>query len=211
MVWLLAAEHGVNPPRATDDMDIAVDIQSDKTNLRRICEWLEAHDLSLEGISTDGIGHRYTSRSNVEVGQVSFDVLAPDHIGLRADLVTTPPARTLQAPGARLALKSAESIPIQVEHQTGYVLRPTLIAAIMIKAAATTISGRPNPGRDWSDVAFLLTLINEPLSLARSLSSNDRRRLRRVEALLDPSHSAWQMLGQESAKRGSTALEFLIG
>jgi hypothetical protein len=33
MVWLLAAEHGVNPPRATDDVDLVVDIRSDPAGM----------------------------------------------------------------------------------------------------------------------------------------------------------------------------------
>jgi hypothetical protein len=35
MVWLLAIEHGVDPIRLTDDVDVAVDIRADQGAIRR--------------------------------------------------------------------------------------------------------------------------------------------------------------------------------
>jgi hypothetical protein len=40
MVWLLAAEHGVTPLRATDDVDVVVDIRSEPTGIQALCGWL---------------------------------------------------------------------------------------------------------------------------------------------------------------------------
>lgn len=34
MVWLLGAEHGVDPPRATDDVDLVVDIRAEPAGIR---------------------------------------------------------------------------------------------------------------------------------------------------------------------------------
>src|SRR5579864_8991739 len=70
--------------------------------------WLESCHLKLEGMNTDGIGHRYVSSTFQGPGRVVFDVLAPDNVGERADLTTSPPARTVSAPGIRKkALASA--------------------------------------------------------------------------------------------------------
>src|SRR5260370_38493412 len=57
MVWLLATEHGADPPRATDDIDLVVDIRAEPTGIRDICRWLEDQGFDLDGISPEGIGH----------------------------------------------------------------------------------------------------------------------------------------------------------
>ena len=99
MVWLLAAEHHADPPRATDDVDVVVDVRAEPTGIRKLCLWLEERDFDLEGISPEGIGHRYVKPANPGPGQIIFDVLAPDNVGKRANLSTTQGARTLEAPG----------------------------------------------------------------------------------------------------------------
>jgi len=108
MVWRFANEHNVDPIRATEDVDVVVDIRADQQAIRRLCSWLESCHLKLEGMNTDGIGHRYVSSTFQGPGRVVFDVLAPDNVGERADLTTSPPARTVSAPGIRKkALASA--------------------------------------------------------------------------------------------------------
>jgi hypothetical protein len=59
MVWLLAAEHGATPVRATNDVDVVADIRADPTGIQAICTWLEGNNFSLDGISPEGVGHRY--------------------------------------------------------------------------------------------------------------------------------------------------------
>lgn len=94
--------------------------------------------------------------------------------------------------------------------RSGYVLRPTLIAAILAKAAAAKIPGRENPERDWSDLAFLLTLIPDPMASAAELSKVQRKKLRTASAILKENHPAWRRLGAR-ARLGITTLQFLIG
>jgi hypothetical protein len=62
MVWLLAHEYDVRPMRATDDVDIVVDIRADKGLIRRLCGWLESHGFELERIGTDSL-----SKSNMAI------------------------------------------------------------------------------------------------------------------------------------------------
>jgi hypothetical protein len=113
--------------------------------------------LRLEGTSTDGIGHRYLSTAYQGPGKVAFDVLAPDNVGERADLTTSPPARTVSAPGSRAALDAARPVQVAFGDRAGHVLCPSLLTAILAKAAATTIPVRENRDRDWVDAAFLLS------------------------------------------------------
>jgi hypothetical protein len=69
---------------------------------------------------------------------------------------------------------------------------------------------RENPDRDWADLAFLLSLIPDPISAADQLTKSQRRKLRTARPLLDENHFAWRPLGQRG-RDGITALEFLIG
>jgi hypothetical protein len=210
MVWLLACEYGVAPTRVTEDVDVVVDIRADQRLMARICAWLELHHFKLDEISADGIGHRYLSTTYSGPGRVAIDILAPENMGDRADLTTTPPARTVSAPGTRGTLDDAAPLEILLGDRSGYILRPQLISAIIAKAAATEIPIRQNPERDWADLAFLLSLIPDPVSAADQLTKSQRRRLRRiVTPLLDEDHFAWRLLG-ERARDGIAALEFLI-
>lgn len=198
MVWLLAHEHDVDPIRTTEDVDVVVDIRGNQRLITHTCAWLEARGFSLDGISADGIGHRYVSATYDGPGKVAFDILAPENLGERADLTTSPPARTVSAPGTRDALDAAEPLEILLGDRSGHVLRPKLIFAILVKAAATRIPVRTNPERDWADLAFLLTLIPDPASTAAQLSNPQRRKLRAVNALLSEDHPAWRPLGPRS-------------
>jgi hypothetical protein len=83
------------------------------------------------------------------------------------------------------------------------------MAALLAKAAATTIPGRENPDRDWNDAAFLLTLLADPIGAAAQLTKGQKRSLYTIKALLDVNHPIWRQLG-ERARLGRTALEFLL-
>jgi len=110
MVWLLAREHSVEPIRATEDIDVVIDIRADQGLMKRICAWLEERAFDLEGICADTIGHRYVSTTYTGPGKVAFDILAPENVGDRADLTTSPPARTVPAPGTRELLSAGERL-----------------------------------------------------------------------------------------------------
>jgi hypothetical protein len=56
MVWLLAAEHGTEPPRATDDIDLVVDVRARPAGVRHICAWLEPQSAPRES-ATGTSGH----------------------------------------------------------------------------------------------------------------------------------------------------------
>jgi len=211
LVWLLAAEHGAVPPRATDDVDVVVDVRAEPAGVRTVCSWLESRGLELEGINAHGIGHRYVRPADPGPGMVIFDVLAPDNVGPRAKLTTSPPARTVAAPGGRLALNSAEAVRVSIGGRAGTVMRPSLLAAILVKAAATTLATRTNRDRDWTDAAFLLSLVPDPIAMTAELVRADRTRLRRLTPLLDSGHAAWRPLGDERARLGHATLEFLVG
>ena len=49
MVWLFANEHDVDPIRATEDVDVVVDIRADQQAIRRLCNWLSPAISSSKG------------------------------------------------------------------------------------------------------------------------------------------------------------------
>lgn len=70
--------------------------------------------------------------------------------------------------------------------------RPALLGAIIAKALAVDVDDAPDAQR--LDLAFLLSLVDEPLDLATQMSPKDRRRLRVGTELADPQHPDWQLL-----------------
>jgi hypothetical protein len=210
MVWLLAAEHGATPLRATDDVDVVVDIRSEPTGIQALCGWLEENEFGLEGINPEGIGNRFVKPANPGPGNIVFDVLALDNAGPRANLSTTGGARTVEAAGSRRALNSADRVEVTVADKTGWVYRPNLLAAVILKAAATTIPTRTDVEIDLSDAAFLLSLIPDPLAAARKLSKSDRGPLRSLTPLLDENHRAWRPLGRDRSRLGQTTLDLML-
>lgn len=124
--------------------------------------------------------------------------------------MTTRGARTLEATGSRKALNSAERVQVSVAHTIGWVYRPELAAAIILKAAATTIPTRAETEIDLTDAAFLLSLVPDPLAAAHSLSKSDRTQLRGLIPLADENHQAWRPLGRNRSRLGKTTLEVML-
>ena len=138
---------------------------------------------------------------------VGIDVLAPEGLGPRADLTTTPPGRTLEVPGGSQALSRTQFVPVRFQHSTGYVPRPSLLGAIICKAVAVDVDDLPNAKR--ADLALLLSLVEAPLLLANELTSKDKARLRRRIEMSNPEHPAWHTLNTDNADRGRAAYRLL--
>lgn len=221
MVSLLVLEHDAQVDvRPTIDVDVIVDIRAYQRGTSQIAAWLESQEFAHDGMSPEGIGHRYVrdlAKTDNQLGQVIFDILAPEGGGHRASLGTTPPARTVEVPGGTQALRRAEVINIDVQDVTGLykatgsVRRPSILGAIIAKASATTIATRANPERDWQDLAHLLAIVPDPVSLKAELKSKDRQRLRKILELEDREHTAWQLLSTDQYRRAIATLDFLLG
>jgi hypothetical protein len=102
MVLLHALERGQVPPQISQDGDLIADIRSDSTAITQVVTELESLGFELAGISIDGLAHRYTRRAHPK--PVVVDVLAPEGLGIRSDLTTSPPGRTIEVPGGTQAL-----------------------------------------------------------------------------------------------------------
>lgn len=85
MVLLHAVENGQVPPQVSQDGDVIADVRAVPGALTRVVTDLEAMGFALQGISADGLAHRY-----IRSAEPRPDVLAPEGLGERADL-TGPP------------------------------------------------------------------------------------------------------------------------
>lgn len=208
----LEVREGVRP---TDDVDVLVDVRARPDATRELARWLADHDFTHAGASPDGIGHRYTRPASTGPGTVIADVLAPEGLGERASLTTSPPARTIAVPGGTQALQRAERVEVAVADMTGtntasgWARRPDLLGAIVAKAAATSIAVRDNPMRDWQDVAMILAHVPDPYVLAAQTSPKDRQRLAKLAPLEDRNHPGWDRLDDDDHRRGVAALQVL--
>jgi hypothetical protein len=73
---------------------------------------------------------------------------------------------------------------------TGAVPVPNLLAAILVKIRAISIDDQREAQRQ--DVAFLLSLVDDPNPLAADLSSSERGWLRKHEYLADPAQESYR-------------------
>lgn len=206
MVLLHALEHGQVPPEPSQDGDVVADLRADHRALAQIVHQLETLGFTLESISTDGLAHRYSRAAQPR--PVLLDVLAPDGLGTRADLTTSPPGRTIEVPGGTQALSRTERVTIRHEGRKGNIPRPTLLAAIVIKAAAT---GLPRPARHYRDLALLCSLVADPFTLAEQLTAKDRQRLRQASAIADDTHVSWPLVPPEVRGQGQITYTVLAG
>ena len=158
MVMLHAAEHAAPPLRVSRDIDVVVNARVVTGALRRFVAGIERRGFQLEGASPDGVAHRYSREG------VGIDVLAPEGLGRRADLTTTPPGRTIQAPGGTQALARTALVPVEHAGEQGLIPRPSLLGAIVCREGGCRVSGRRAGGT---------TTRSRPTAEPRNRSSHD--------------------------------------
>lgn len=97
---------------------------------------------------------------------------------------------------------------IRHESRQGRLPRPTLLAALVGKAAATQLS---RPERHYRDLAMLLCLVEDPFDLMNELTAKDRQRLRQAGKLEDEMHPAWALVPSDIRSRGQITYAVLMG
>lgn len=207
MVLLHALEHGQVPAQISQDGDIMADVRTHPRVLTDLVAALEAAGFAHDGMSPEGLVHRYLRSASPR--PVAIDVLAPEGLGRRARLRTTPPGRTLEVPGGSQALTRTELVEVAHENRAGLIPRPSLLAAIVGKSAALAVPG--NPARHLRDLALLLCLVADPLILPAQLTPKDRIRLALASPLLDDAHVAWTLAPVALVGDGQITLEILLG
>jgi len=201
MVRILEAEHGVTTTWTTGDLDTVLDVRADSTVTRKAATRLQ--EVSFTPERHDGnLTYRFTRGSDI------VDVLAPDHLGGRADIATVPPGETLEALGSRQALNRRRIVTIDAGEGPFALPLPSLLGAIIMKArVVSNTAGRESQPKHRRDLARLLALVPDPAALHREMSKKEHVYLRERSELLDPGHRAWTNVA--NAENGIIALEIL--
>lgn len=188
LVHLHCAERDESPPRPTQDIDAVVDVRASQTVLMEFTRALQDLGFTV-GTSGDGVQHRWSR----DLAQI--DVLIPEGIGERTgSRAGAGGTRSIAAPGTTQALHRTEPKLVRVTGRTGIVLRPTLVAALIGKAAARTeIPADPKRLRHSSDFIVLASLVSARDFKEVELTTKDRSRLRKMLSCCRTDESATSM------------------
>ena len=155
MVFLHEVEREALNVRPTDDVDVVLDLRAEPGALRRIHDALRSAGFDQDRPSPEGTAHRYRRETAL------FDVLAPDNVGDRAQL-RLGAGRTIEAPGTTQALRRSEVVQVDLGETSGLVRRPSLVGALLGKAAAVTkiasktAADRSKHLRDFDSLSMML-------------------------------------------------------
>ncbi|MDY7541798.1 hypothetical protein [Cryobacterium sp. 5B3] len=150
MVHLWCISRGIAPNRPTDDADAVLDVRAQPTILLQVTKALVAIGFETAGQSPEGHQHRWVR------GDATVDLLIPENVGERAAArrgVTG--GTTLEARGSTQALERAELVTVSHEGRQAQIWRPSLLGALVLKAAAYTVPLDMGVKRHLIDFAVL--------------------------------------------------------
>lgn len=208
MVLLHALEHGQVPPLVSQDGDLLADIRAEKQALTTIVTALRERGFHPQP-AADDLAHRYLRETKIHDKPLVIDLLAPEGVGSKADLTTTPPGRTVETPGGTQSLNRSENVLVEHEGRRGLIPRPILVSAVIIKSAAVSLPG--DSAKHLRDVALLCALLSDPFAAAEQLDPKDRQRIRLASALEDRTHAAWLLVPEAIRTNGQIAYGVLAG
>jgi hypothetical protein len=196
MATIHAAERGVAlpPRRPAESLEVVVD-----TRLLPQGSAMVEHALAgrgLRGVRSKGHRHRY------EKDGARLDVVmltAPAHRHGRRD----------DEPLASYEQAILRAGPVNLRFGTGEltVRRPALLGALLLEAhLASSSEDEGDSVAARRGLAFLLTLVVEPMALRAQMRPDESRQLRRQSELLDPEHPAWLAMAGADAGRRSLRL-----
>ncbi len=178
MVLLHEVERRAVQTRPTDDVDVVVDLRVAPSGLATVRDALTGGGFTQDGPDPDGVAHRFRR------GRATIDVLAPDHLGSRANLAIGS-GRTIEAPGTSQAFHRSEwrLVHLSDGSASAPVRRPTLVGAIIAKsAAALKIPSQDAAGRakHEHDLDALACLAGPVDRAGAHLSKAETRLVRRI-------------------------------
>jgi predicted nucleotidyltransferase len=217
MTQLHAIHHGVDAVRPTNDVDIALHIETARGTPNTTADALESlgYELKPSIDPRNNVGHRFTrgvSRVDVvgghEVDDDVVDVVIADHPAPRAqermrrmDMVKVPGGTQALRRTANYRLTFNEAAPVTIS-----VPRP--FGALILKTAAYVSDSR-DPARHIQDAAVLLACIDDPFAELDQLAGSDRSRLAILDRELTDTHPAWRLMPRADADRGRAVLRVL--
>ena len=167
MVATFDLEFG-HPWRETHDIDSLVDVRhAAKGAIRNHVD--ELRELGFQFVlGHEGLGHRLAR------GALIVDVLSAEHFPADPLVSLNPRLETFQTPGGSQAIKRREVITASFQGREFELPRPSLLGAILLKAAVSATARRP---KDHRDLAHLIAKVSDPLAFRNELRAHERRLL----------------------------------
>jgi len=202
MVHLHCIERGIAPMRPTNDVDTVLDVRAEPGSLQSFTAALVEVGFSSTGESWEGHQHRW------QRGGAQIDILIPRHLGERAaGRRGVSGETTIETPGAQQALDRTQPVEVVLDGRTGWVRRPSLLGALVAKAAAHSVVLDRARSRHLIDFAVLTTLIR-PSDVVHEAGRRDRERLGTMLAALAADRRTWA--GVDGADDGIARLHLAL-
>jgi hypothetical protein len=205
MVQLHARRASIPPPRATKDVDLIADVQTNRSSFGAIGSVLTSigFEVAVPATRTEPI-YRFTRREE------QVDVMVADHLpsGMKPRLRARP---AFAVEGGAQALNRRDTFVISSTRGTITIDAPDVLGALIGKGAAFLVDQRDR-GRHVEDAAVLLASVDSIGDLDLTLNTNDRKRLLALATdLKDGVHPGWLVLDEGVRTRGQRNLDLLIG
>lgn len=194
MTMLHCLENGIDAYRATDDGDVVLGVWTHRSALGRATHLVQRQGFEPQQ-TLDGFGYRYAR------GRSVLDLLLPEGLERQRRQPRTATGRPgFAVDGGNQALIRAERLPVRLADRTGHVRRPSILGALVGKAAALRSDTRDRD-RHREDIALLgyAALLTGFRTMRTQTTPHDRQRLRRALAMTPPDHPAWRRAPEAKA------------
>lgn len=197
MVALFAIE-AQQTQRATTDIDVLADARARPSGTAWAARRLETLGATLHEPQEFEQTHGFRFLFD---GQV-VDVLAPDGLG-PSGANTIGGLQTLQIPGGTQALSRIEVVEIVVDGNAVTLRRPTLIAAILLKARSLRVHSRTDDQRH--DLVTLLSLLDDPRAARTEITTKEIGWIRSISGRLSIDDPTFQESFEANRLRAARA------
>ncbi len=176
-------------PRTSRDADILVNVRMVSDGTEKISRRLQARGFALDGVSPEVSGTGSSRRT--------FDSTCSGR-KVRGSTLGSPRWRErepLRSPG-NPGLESIGEAGGRAGTSVGRILVPSILGSLLVKIRAVEVDDEPKAQRE--DVAFLLSLIDDPDPLAHEMSSQERQWLRRHPEFIDHESEVYRGIANAS-------------
>lgn len=173
LIRLLIEERKHLGARATQDIDVVLDVRARRANIHDFYQTLSTLGFAPDGLNASGQNHRWVR------GEAQIDVLVPSGLSLRTLSWNYPGfGKLLPTRGAQFVLHDIEKVSVHVGNRSGVINRPTALGALYGKCSALLNNGDTNKSRHITDIALLSqVLTRDERKKILKLSGKQRHRL----------------------------------
>lgn len=190
MVALHGLALGRTPVRFSSDLDVIANLVLRPSSLTTCATHVRSLGFIPAPTSDGKRLHRFTQDNLV------IDIVAPDHPPRHLLPLRIAGKDAIEIDGGWRALQSTGVMPVMFGSAHGQIPMPDLGGALVIKARAAVADSR-DPQRHLFDLAFLLSLVENPRQLRERLSTRDRSHLRRLGLGDDTRQAPWVVLSDQ--------------